>query len=667
MPIKLNELVKKVKSGEIKADARLMRHIEKLEKRKDKEELLEAIKAIKIEVPEVKIPDIVVPDVVVPEVKLPEIKVEVPEIKPPEVTIPEIKVPDIKVTVPDIKVPEIKLPTINVPKADPVVVPAPKVTVKKETVKLPKRAKDAIPVRLVHEGKFYRGGGGSTGGVANIHTFATSDNAKHPALVDDDGHVQVDVLSMPGKVDENNSSTSLLPADTGGSDHIFTGVGTEILDYGIGFVTVYSDVASATDGLCIQQSQDSTNWDDDGDFYTVPADTEKNYAINPHSKYIRVVYTNGADAQTEFRLQTILKGNSLPSSHRIQDTISDDDDARLVKSILTGKTSDGDFLNIGSSFGGSLKVSQEDEQTGIRLDIDPLGSMKSITPVRLVGTAFNNGTKDTNFWTETVTGSGTVTQAGQITLSTGTTADSSAQYDSVRKARKVPGTVNEFRMVGRLTTDPQADNVRRAGAYDDDNGYFFEYDGVTFGVGSRKNTVDTVVQNGSFNGNYGDTVDITGTDLYRFVIDYTAISARFFINGILLHTMTFPTSAGTNTVDFPIRMENYNENGNTTDNSFQLRFATILRLGELITNPAVKYIGANATTVLKYGAGILHMVVNNDNSGNVQIYDGITTGGIQMADLDTTKVLGDIQFDAPFSDGLTVVTALGAKITVVYE
>jgi hypothetical protein len=162
-----------------------------------------------------------------------------------------------------------------------------------------------------------------------------------------------------GQVDSNNSTSTPL-----GGGAAFTGTATDILDYGIVFVSVYSNVASATDGLSIQQSIDGTNWDH-SDVYTVPAGVGKNYSINPHARYVRVVYTNGAGAQGSFRLQTVLKGNSKPSSHRIQSAISDDDDAELVKSVLTGKDPTGDFVNVGTTVDGFLAISDNSDGLAI--------------------------------------------------------------------------------------------------------------------------------------------------------------------------------------------------------------------------------------------------------------------------------------------------------------
>lgn len=166
-------------------------------------------------------------------------------------------------------------------------------------------------------------------------------------------------VKAEGVVDSNNSTTTPL-----GAGATFTGSATEILDYGIIFINVYSDVASTTDGLVIEQSADGTNWYHD-DNYTVPAGTGKNYSINPYAKYMRVKYTNGSTIQATFDLQTIIKGGSKPSSHRIQDSISTDDDAELVKAVLTGENGGGAFKNVKVTADGNLAIS--DNSSGLSI------------------------------------------------------------------------------------------------------------------------------------------------------------------------------------------------------------------------------------------------------------------------------------------------------------
>jgi hypothetical protein len=156
-----------------------------------------------------------------------------------------------------------------------------------------------------------------------------------------------------------NSSTTPL-----GIGATFTGTSEAINGYGIIYVNVYSDQASATDGLKIDQSSDGTNWDHCDEF-TIPAATGKNFSINPYAKFVRVRYINGAVAQTDFRLQTIFKVNGKSSSHRIQDSISSDDDAELVKSVGTGEGPDGTFRNFLSDLDGNQNVN--DRSSGLNI------------------------------------------------------------------------------------------------------------------------------------------------------------------------------------------------------------------------------------------------------------------------------------------------------------
>lgn len=172
----------------------------------------------------------------------------------------------------------------------------------------------------------------------------------------------VDLIKVliKGCVDSNNSSTT--PLGIGG---VFTGTSTDILNCGVVFVNVSTDQASATDGLSIQQSSDGTNWDHCDD-YSIAAGANKNFSLNPHSKYFRIVYTNGAVAQTHFRLQSICKSqNAKPSSHRIKDSIIGDDDCTLVKAAITGENGDGQWHNVKTTSDGNLTISDNSDSLAI--------------------------------------------------------------------------------------------------------------------------------------------------------------------------------------------------------------------------------------------------------------------------------------------------------------
>ncbi len=171
-------------------------------------------------------------------------------------------------------------------------------------------------------------------------------------------------VEIPPCICDENSTSTPLPADTGGVDHIFTGEPVKTNGYGIIYINVYSDVASATDGLVIEQSSDGSHWDF-SDVYTVPADTGKTYSVQPAGRYVRVKYTNGGSDQTSFRLQTVMKQNGLDSSHRVQDTLNDDDDGRLRIVIPKLRTAQNTYISQGATAAGNAKVAIEELESGI--------------------------------------------------------------------------------------------------------------------------------------------------------------------------------------------------------------------------------------------------------------------------------------------------------------
>ena len=157
---------------------------------------------------------------------------------------------------------------------------------------------------------------------------------------------------LRGTVSTANSSTATL-----GSSGVFTGTAEDVTDYAIAYVTVFADQTSATDGLSVQQSSDGTNWDFT-DVFTIPANSGRTFSFELAAQYFRVVYTNGAAAQGAFRLQTVFKQvYGKPSTVRIQDTISVDADAELVKSIASGRDTNGTFRTLATTTTGALKVS----------------------------------------------------------------------------------------------------------------------------------------------------------------------------------------------------------------------------------------------------------------------------------------------------------------------
>lgn len=138
----------------------------------------------------------------------------------------------------------------------------------------------------------------------------------------------VDILS--NAVSTVNSSTATL-----GAGGVFTGVAEDITKYGEVRVTVFSNVASATDGLQLQQSSDGTNWDGSDAYTIAAAGNSKTFGAGCAMQFFRVVYTNGGTIQGTFRLQTTYHVNATkPSAVRPQDGRTNETDMTENMSYL---------------------------------------------------------------------------------------------------------------------------------------------------------------------------------------------------------------------------------------------------------------------------------------------------------------------------------------------
>jgi len=164
---------------------------------------------------------------------------------------------------------------------------------------------------------------------------------------------------LRGKEDTGNSTITPLVADA-----TFVGTSIDTLDYSALSIVLHTDEASATDGLVIEYSANGTDWHG-GEVYTIIANVTKFFTPTMQARYLRVSYTNGDTDQTEFHLHTTLRKSPIKwSSHNIDDPIKDQDDAELIKAVITGKKVNGDYDNVSLTNGSNMKVSLEEFETG---------------------------------------------------------------------------------------------------------------------------------------------------------------------------------------------------------------------------------------------------------------------------------------------------------------
>lgn len=164
-------------------------------------------------------------------------------------------------------------------------------------------------------------------------------------------------------VDDGNST--IIPLGING---VFTGVWKELTSYINVSVAISTDKSSATNGLVVQWSQDGITVDDT-DVFTIQNGATKQFTFGAAHKYLRINYTNDGVAQTVFRLQTILHTSApKPSSHRLQDSINDQDDVELNKSIIAGRNPSGTYVNFQATSAGNFKTSLEELESGISVN-----------------------------------------------------------------------------------------------------------------------------------------------------------------------------------------------------------------------------------------------------------------------------------------------------------
>jgi len=106
-------------------------------------------------------------------------------------------------------------------------------------------------------------------------------------------------VALPGTVSAVNSTTVTLP-----SSSVFTGTSEDISGFASVAVSVFTDQNSAAGGLSPQFSSDGTHWDFAGS-HTISSSIGQVFTWPAQARFWRIVYTNGAQTQGTFRLQTV--------------------------------------------------------------------------------------------------------------------------------------------------------------------------------------------------------------------------------------------------------------------------------------------------------------------------------------------------------------------------
>jgi hypothetical protein len=460
-------------------------------------------------------------------------------------------------------------------------------------------------------------------------------------------HIKQQVVADP-----NNSSVTNL----GNPAYAFTGTYTSTL--GVAGIQV-SLFANQNCTVSVQQSPDHINWDliDNYNYY---ANGNFGITVQAISSYVRVIVTTASLTTTTFRLQTAL--------------------CPIVEALPRSLDEDG-HLKVG--------IKSTEDNYGFEVENTPIGEMRTVIPTRLVGSNFEGGTIDTNFWVSGVANSGTVAQTNaEVVLSTAVTATNGmARFYSYRRARYVSGSSMCYRSVIVLSA-AATNNKRRWGiAYASTmpttgvldlmtDGAWFQFDGTMFSVAVRRGGTanETKIDSGSFNGQLGVTYT-PGITVKTYEIYWTNSKVYFVVGGVVLHTLSADTTTWCSTMNFYVYNDNINSNNLQTNHTLSVRVASIRRLGALLTQPTSYYFATGTTTGinLKLSAGNLHsLLLSNIVDGAVVTLSDSASGLTPTIFQVTAPAKADtlaIDFKGiPFFFGLRLtISSKNCSAVVIYE
>ena len=279
-----------------------------------------------------------------------------------------------------------------------------------------------------------------------------------------------------------NSTSSTLTASSE-----FLGTSEDVSRYSTVLITVSSDVASDSLGVKFEFSVDNSLWDIITAFTYNGRQASKSYKVDVTGKYLRIRYTNGSTGQTLFHLQTKLQINDK----------------------------------------SSYEVSN--------LPIDAFGRVRTSEPLTLLSNNHITG-KHSYIIYEDITGSATsVYDADAANIEMSTTGVGTVIRRHRTRATYQPGKSLLVYMTGVLNDGTNASTVTtKLGYYDDDDGYFFQFNNGTISVVERSSVtgsvVNTVVNQDDWNINNMDgtvnenfDLDLTKANIFWFNMEWLGV------------------------------------------------------------------------------------------------------------------------------------------------
>lgn len=336
-------------------------------------------------------------------------------------------------------------------------------------------------------------------------------------------------IGIGGYESINNSLVGAL-----GADEVWIGSGDDLLNYSSAAITVLTDANLIQNGLEFQFSQTG----EPESFITFAPKSLQQVAPSVYvaihgqgrsARYFRIKVTNGSTPSTFFILKTTYHSTATPELvATINQTLSGLEDVRLVRAIATGETHGNTYQN--------AKIDTEGHQYVNVIDPNSTsGAIRTEENTPVIQSMFEYSINPQIF-NIALTGSGTATQSDAMAvLSTTATTSSSSKISTIRtaKARASQG-LNTY--IDAITSQGIAGSTQYFGIIDDENGYAFGWNGASFGILIRKDSVDTWVSQDTWNidnmdgsGQSGLDIDFTLSQSYKILFSNGLQDVSFYI------------------------------------------------------------------------------------------------------------------------------------------
>lgn len=179
-------------------------------------------------------------------------------------------------------------------------------------------------------------------------------------------------LQTPNKISTDN----VRAASDMSAGAVYQGTGEDVTKYGRAGISITS--SNQSNGiLTIEVSRDNITWGGPTRTYSDTRFSQP-HMWNIVEQYFRIKYTNGNIEAQDLAIQVQFSNNAdIILGHQLDETLLDETEATVTRSVLVGKKENGDYLNVPLSDRGEL-LTKGSNLTSEQLLTDILKELKKM-------------------------------------------------------------------------------------------------------------------------------------------------------------------------------------------------------------------------------------------------------------------------------------------------